>query len=75
MTEAQRFWTYRLLTRMDTMDLKDIFTAKLEDDTMDQGRKEVMSHLATQMKKSNRGEANRMFLLLIRVSFSFFLSF
>ncbi|KAF7979908.1 hypothetical protein HWV62_40304 [Athelia sp. TMB] len=59
MTEAQRFWTYRLLTRMDTMDLKEIFTTKLEDNPMDQGRKEVMSHLATQMKRSNSGEANQ----------------
>lgn len=59
MTEAQRFWTYRLLTRMDTMDLKDIFTAKMEETPMDQGRKEVMSHLATHIKKGKTGEANR----------------
>lgn len=25
MTEAQRFWTYRLLTRMDTPDFKQVF--------------------------------------------------
>lgn len=66
MTEAQRFWTYRLLTRMDTMDLKEIFTAKTDgaETPMDQGRKEVMSHLATQIKRGKSGEANRELSLL-----------
>lgn len=59
MTEAQRFWTYRLLTRMDTMDLEQIFTAKLQDTPENKGRREVMSHLANQIQRSKSGEQNR----------------
>ena len=39
LTEAQRFWYYRLLTRMDTLDLEQIFSVGGEVE--DQGRKEV----------------------------------
>lgn len=28
LTEAQRFWTYRMLTKMDDVDLNEVFTAK-----------------------------------------------
>lgn len=52
LTEAQRFWTYRLLTRVDTMDLKSIFPSKLEadsDDTIDHGRRQVQEILREQM--------------------------
>ena len=52
LTEAQRFWTYRLLTRMDTMDLKTIFTSKIEadgDDVIDHGRRQVQEILREQM--------------------------
>ena len=52
LTEAQRFWTYRLLTRMDTMDLKSIFTSKIEadsDDVIDHGRRQVQEMLREQM--------------------------
>ncbi|KAH7906758.1 P-loop containing nucleoside triphosphate hydrolase protein [Hygrophoropsis aurantiaca] len=64
MTEAQRFWTYRLLTRMDTLDLKDIFaeTVKKEDGKMDEGRREVLSHIASQIERtssSKGGSDNR----------------
>lgn len=68
MTEAQRFWTYRLLTRMDTLDLEDIFTSKIQDTPEDQGRLEVMSHVATQIKKSKSGQANRALFLIYRLS-------
>lgn len=59
MTEAQRFWTYRLLTRMDTLDLEQIFTMKVQDIPENQGRIEVMSHLANEMKQSQSGQNNR----------------
>ncbi|EGO28787.1 hypothetical protein SERLADRAFT_434683 [Serpula lacrymans var. lacrymans S7.9] len=59
MTEAQRFWTYRLLTRMDTLDLKQIFISKLEDGPLDDGRREVLSHIASQINRSSSGEANQ----------------
>lgn len=40
LTDAQRFWTYRLLTKMDTPDLLNIFSdrpgIKLEGDTASQ---------------------------------------
>ena len=52
LTEAQRFWTYRLLTRVDTMDLKTIFTSKIEgdrDDVIDHGRRQVQEILREQM--------------------------
>jgi SWI/SNF-related matrix-associated actin-dependent regulator of chromatin subfamily A member 5 len=59
MTEAQRFWTYRLLTRMDTLDLEQIFTTKVQDTPENQGRIEVMSHVANQIKRSQGGHDSR----------------
>lgn len=65
LTEAQRFWTYRLLTRMDTVDLKSIFTSKIEadsDDTIDHGRQQVQAILREQMndeKVKPAGEERR----------------
>ncbi|KAF8126339.1 P-loop containing nucleoside triphosphate hydrolase protein [Boletus edulis] len=59
MTEAQRFWTYRLLTRMDTLDLQEIFTSKLEDGPEDDGRRQVREQIASQIKRTAGGEANR----------------
>lgn len=59
MTEAQRFWTYRLLTRMDTLDLQEIFTSKLEDGPEDEGRREVREQIATQIKQTTSGETPR----------------
>ena len=53
LTEAQRFWTYRLLTRVDTMDLKSIFPSKIEadsDDIIDHGRRQVQEILREQME-------------------------
>ena len=52
LTEAQRFWTYRLLTRMDTMDLKSVFTSKIEvdsNDVVDHGRRQVQEILKEEM--------------------------
>ncbi|OAX35586.1 hypothetical protein K503DRAFT_358854, partial [Rhizopogon vinicolor AM-OR11-026] len=57
MTEAQRFWTYRLLTRMDTMDLKEIFTEA--SGPLTEGRKEVFSHIASAIDRNTTGETNR----------------
>jgi SWI/SNF-related matrix-associated actin-dependent regulator of chromatin subfamily A member 5 len=57
LTEAQRFWTYRLLTRMDTLDLKQIFTAKLDSDNeFDEGRRQVQEQLHVQLSQSRTGE-------------------
>lgn len=60
MSEAQRFWTYRLLTRMNANELKTIFSGtiamkeedevKREDRELD-GRGEVLSHLENRMKE------------------------
>ncbi|GBE87288.1 ISWI chromatin-remodeling complex ATPase ISW2 [Sparassis crispa] len=59
MTEAQRFWTYRLLTRMDSVELDSIFTTKLEDAKENEGRKEVQAHLAAQITHNKTGEQNQ----------------
>ena len=59
MTEAQRFWTYRMLTRMDTLELKEIFVTDLEHGPMVEGRREIMSHITTQMKRTATAETNR----------------
>jgi len=59
LTEAQRFWTYRLLTRMDTMDLKSIFTSKTEadsDDVIDHGRRQVQEILREQMNGQKKAK-------------------
>ncbi|KAK0451185.1 P-loop containing nucleoside triphosphate hydrolase protein [Desarmillaria tabescens] len=47
LTEAQRFWHYRLLYRIDMVDLEQIFDPQLELDnkTANEGRREVLSHL------------------------------
>lgn len=56
MTEAQRFWTYRLLTTLDTLDLKEIFTSKIEaGEALSVGRQEVMAQLEAQLKQSSAG--------------------
>ena len=54
LTEAQRFWSYRLLTRVDTMDLESIFTSKIEGnrgELIDHGRREVQEMLREQIDK------------------------
>lgn len=54
MAEAQRFWYYRLLTRMDSVELENIFNIK--DKGEDEGRKEVQAYLASQVKRGKSGE-------------------
>jgi SWI/SNF-related matrix-associated actin-dependent regulator of chromatin subfamily A member 5 len=56
MTEAQRFWTYRILTRMDTMDLQEIFTEA--SGPLTEGRKEVFSHIASAINRTASGETH-----------------
>lgn len=58
MTEAQRFWTYRLLTRLDTVDLQDIFTAELLEEKENEGRKEVQAIIAAQNEKTKGTQTN-----------------
>ncbi|KAI0685348.1 P-loop containing nucleoside triphosphate hydrolase protein [Cytidiella melzeri] len=43
MTDAQRFWTYRLLTRLDTLDLEEVFAS--DGETLSGGRLEVQRHI------------------------------
>ncbi|KAK0184817.1 P-loop containing nucleoside triphosphate hydrolase protein [Armillaria mellea] len=47
LTEAQRFWHYRLFHRIDIVDLEQIFDPQLEVDSRaaNEGRREVLSHL------------------------------
>lgn len=63
LTEAQRFWTYRLLTRMDTIDLKTIFTSKIEadsEDVIDHGRRQVQEILREQMDEKKAKPAGQL---------------
>ncbi|KAJ6611468.1 P-loop containing nucleoside triphosphate hydrolase protein [Mycena sp. CBHHK59/15] len=55
LTEAQRFWTYRLLTQLDAVDLRDIFAGKEEeqlkkDEKVCDGRREVLQNLENHAK-------------------------
>ncbi|KAH7927010.1 hypothetical protein BV22DRAFT_1007877 [Leucogyrophana mollusca] len=61
MTEAQRFWTYRLLTRMDTLDLQDIFAEGVNqgEGKLDEGRREVLSHIASEIKRGSSSEGGK----------------
>ena len=49
LTESQRFWYLRLLNRLDTLSLDEIFTPKIESDN---GRKEAQALVARAMAKS-----------------------
>lgn len=57
MSEAQRFWTYRLLTRLDTVDLAEIFTSE-EDEKENEGRMEMKAYLAAQNAQGKSGQQN-----------------
>ncbi|EPQ55573.1 hypothetical protein GLOTRDRAFT_121142, partial [Gloeophyllum trabeum ATCC 11539] len=66
LTEAQRFWTYRLLTRMDAVDLQQIFESDIAGNVaghaegpLDQGRQEVLAHLQEQVRSSSTGNQNQ----------------
>ncbi|KAG5635038.1 hypothetical protein H0H81_012634 [Sphagnurus paluster] len=68
LTEAQRFWTYRLLTKMDAPDLKKIFTEDVKscvkDGAVDLGQREVLAHLENQPQNVGKGEGTRKSALL-----------
>lgn len=49
LTESQRFWYLRLLNRLDTLSLDEIFTSKIEGDN---GRKEAQALVARAIAKS-----------------------
>ncbi|KAF8884532.1 P-loop containing nucleoside triphosphate hydrolase protein [Infundibulicybe gibba] len=72
LTEAQRFWTYRLLTMMDAPNLAEVFQEKLElgDTTVSEGRQEVLSHLENQIEesKNHKGRAGKKDLSHIALS-------
>lgn len=61
LTEAQRFWTYRLLTKVDTPDLERIFSGTTKKETGDsakEGIREVLSQVenhAPHINKSGDG--------------------
>uniref|UniRef100_A0A0W0G9B7 Helicase C-terminal domain-containing protein n=1 Tax=Moniliophthora roreri TaxID=221103 RepID=A0A0W0G9B7_MONRR len=63
LTEAQRFWTYRLLTKMDSLNLKGIFdtapTLDSGDSTLAEGRREVFSMLQNQLQEAPTGKAKQ----------------
>lgn len=44
---------------MDTLELQEIFTNKLEEGLEGDGRREVREQIATQIKRTASGEANR----------------
>jgi SWI/SNF-related matrix-associated actin-dependent regulator of chromatin subfamily A member 5 len=66
LTEAQRFWYYRLLTRMDTLDLEQIFGAT--DGGNDQGRQEVKEELKKMMKSPNAHRTMFLYHLLYELT-------
>ncbi|GJE91583.1 hypothetical protein PsYK624_077330 [Phanerochaete sordida] len=59
MAEAQRFWTYRLLTRLDSVDLQEIFTADMQEEKENEGRREVQAMIAAQNEKAKAGQSNQ----------------
>ncbi|KAJ7045038.1 P-loop containing nucleoside triphosphate hydrolase protein [Mycena alexandri] len=62
-TEAQRFWTYRMLTRLDKVDLEVLFPRK-KDEGDDDERREVLSHLENHAKASANQWKNFSMLLM-----------
>ncbi|KAL0564816.1 hypothetical protein V5O48_017222 [Marasmius crinis-equi] len=54
-TEAQRFWTYRLLQRMDSAELNNIFSEASLKGMEYEGRREVLSMLQNQMENERDG--------------------
>jgi SWI/SNF-related matrix-associated actin-dependent regulator of chromatin subfamily A member 5 len=47
MAEAQRFWTYRVLTRLNNNELKEMLQSELKDEIApaDDGKRAVLAHL------------------------------
>lgn len=52
MAEAQRFWTYKLLTRMNEAELKEIFSAGDKD-------KDMLGYIERQAGEIRDGNQNR----------------
>ncbi|KAJ6520387.1 P-loop containing nucleoside triphosphate hydrolase protein [Mycena sanguinolenta] len=77
LTELQRFWTYRLLTRLDKVDLQTIFPHKKEKDEdakqekkeedvkMDNGRAEMLKLLENQAQGSHTAKQWQKFSMLL----------
>ncbi|KAI0086882.1 SNF2 family N-terminal domain-containing protein [Irpex rosettiformis] len=63
MSQAQRFWTYRLLTKLDSLDLEGIFASDIETEEKEnlaEDREEVKRYLEEQPKENQKvgGEGN-----------------
>ncbi|KAJ7606891.1 P-loop containing nucleoside triphosphate hydrolase protein [Roridomyces roridus] len=67
LTEAQRFWTYRMLTHLDTLDLEALFPREKEDVEMDDGRKEVLKRLRTHAAGAAKDQWKRFSMLLMQL--------
>ncbi|KAJ7757542.1 P-loop containing nucleoside triphosphate hydrolase protein [Mycena metata] len=63
-TEAQRFWTYRMLTRLDKVDLEVLFPRKKDEGNDDDERRDALSHLETHTKASANQWKNFSMLLM-----------
>ncbi|TDL22661.1 hypothetical protein BD410DRAFT_898225 [Rickenella mellea] len=60
LSEMQRFWMMRLITRMDTMELNQIFPAKIEEgDQEHEGRREIQESISNQLKLSKDGDVRQ----------------
>ena len=53
MSEAQRFWTYRLLTRLDTQELTEIFNKKAEPGN--RSAVEAKAYIADKLREGKTG--------------------
>ncbi|KIK50982.1 hypothetical protein GYMLUDRAFT_208922 [Collybiopsis luxurians FD-317 M1] len=58
LTEMQRFWYMRMITRMDSVDFREIFDekVKLEDGSVQSGRNELLSLLEEEEKDAEKGK-------------------
>ena len=62
MSEAQRVWTYSLLTRLGTMALEEIFTPS-KDEKENDARQELRAYVSAKIEESRTGQQNRESLL------------
>ncbi|KAF7337727.1 ISWI chromatin-remodeling complex ATPase ISW2 [Mycena sanguinolenta] len=75
LTELQRFWTYRLLTRLDKVDLQTIFPQKKDEDAkqekneedakLNDGRAEMLKLLEDQAQGSHTAKQWQKFSMLL----------
>ncbi|KAJ3971049.1 SNF2 family N-terminal domain-containing protein [Lentinula raphanica] len=56
LTEIQRFWMYRMITRLDNVDFREIFDSSMElqDSSAQSGRNEVLSLLEDSSKQTGK---------------------